>query len=387
MTEMIVLFIIMLLVGLYLHVASHVASGKPWDRLFWERLFFLIVGPVLSPTRLLIHGFKEKSPDSNSAASLLQNWNVGCFCVECGVCLFLLFYSQVLPDFPMLILLWLAFSRCNEIATSFYGDAKDRIGQLKPRTSLSAAQRIPMAIRSYLGLTMNFGIIYYSLQMLSLQMLYECKLQNFVDVLYFSGVTITTLGYGDIHPTHIISKLLSVYEVFSGILLIVLSLGIYLANSNAIPHSSYAISRRLGKDVALPTLNHSYICFQLLRQLIQNENTYSLPELTLDIENGLTPDISVFPKDRIHPDFFNDTMKFQQTPLLAIEVISPSQNIQAMLEKARMLVKAGVHTVWTVEPFSRSVFVTTPEGEKLFHDGLVENEDIQVDFSKVFSAA
>lgn len=135
----------------------------------------------------------------------------------------------------------------------------------------------------------------------------------------------------------------------------------------------------------MPSLNHSYVCFQILRQLIQNEGVYSLPELSLDIENGLTPDISVVPKENIHPDFFNDTIRFQQKPLIAIEVISPSQTIQAMLEKARVLVEAGVRAVWSVEPFSHSVFVTTVDGETLFHNELVESEGIQVDFAKVFS--
>ena len=48
------------------------------------------------------------------------------------------------------------------------------------------------------------------------------------------------------------------------------------------------------------------------------------------------------------------------------------------------LIQAGVKVVWTIEPHSRSVFVTTSSEEKLFHDGIVENEEIQVDFAKVF---
>jgi Uma2 family endonuclease len=139
-------------------------------------------------------------------------------------------------------------------------------------------------------------------------------------------------------------------------------------------------------NLDMPSLNHSYVCFQLLRQLTRNERFYSLPEITLDIDNGLTPDIAVFPAESIHPDFFNDVTRLSHPPLLAIEVISPSQNIQAMLDKARTLVRAGVKAVWTVEPFTRSVFVTTPGGDALFHGELVETEGIRVDFAKVFSA-
>lgn len=138
------------------------------------------------------------------------------------------------------------------------------------------------------------------------------------------------------------------------------------------------------QDEAMPSLNHSYICLQILRQLLQNEEIAPLPELTLDIGNGLTPDISVFPAEEIQPNFFRDVSKFPQMPILAIEVISSSQTIQELLEKAEQLVKAGIKSVWTVEPHSRSVFVMTQAEEKLFHSELVENEGIRVDFAKVF---
>lgn len=138
------------------------------------------------------------------------------------------------------------------------------------------------------------------------------------------------------------------------------------------------------QDTAMPSLNHSYICLQILKQLVTNAGIEPLPELTLDIANGLTPDISVFPTAKIQPNPFRDILRFQERPLLAIEVVSSSQTIQEMLQKATQLVNEGVKVVWTVEPYSRTVFVTTQKGEALFHEELVENEGIQVDFSKVF---
>lgn len=134
----------------------------------------------------------------------------------------------------------------------------------------------------------------------------------------------------------------------------------------------------------MPSLNHSYICLQITRQLLLNDAIEPLPELTLDIANGLTPDISVFPKDQIQPNFFHDVIKFKESPLLAIEVISASQTIQEMLAKALLLVQGGVKSVWTVEPHSQSVFVTTATKEALFHREVVESEGIKVDFAKVF---
>lgn len=138
------------------------------------------------------------------------------------------------------------------------------------------------------------------------------------------------------------------------------------------------------KGEVMPSLNHSYICLQILKQLISNESVEPLPELTLDIANGLTPDISVFPKAEIQPNPFRDVLRFQERPILAIEVVSSSQTIQEMLQKATQLVNEGVKVVWTVEPYSRTVFVTTQAEETLFHEELIESEGIQVDFAKVF---
>lgn len=136
----------------------------------------------------------------------------------------------------------------------------------------------------------------------------------------------------------------------------------------------------------MPSLNHSYVCLQIMKQLIRNETMEPLPELTLDIGNGLTPDISVFPKAKIKPNWFHDVPRFRDKPAVAIEIISSSQTIQEVLQKAAQLVSAGVAAVWTIEPYSRSVFVTTKDGEVLYHGGIVATEGVEIDFSQVFPA-
>ena len=137
-------------------------------------------------------------------------------------------------------------------------------------------------------------------------------------------------------------------------------------------------------QIDMPSLNHSYVCLQIIKQLIVNDEILPLPELTLDIANGLTPDISVFLKNKIKPNLFHDISKFPDKPILAIEVISSSQTIQEMLQKAKQMVNEGVKIVWSVEPYSQSVFVTTSESEALFHAEMVNSDGISVDFSKIF---
>lgn len=136
---------------------------------------------------------------------------------------------------------------------------------------------------------------------------------------------------------------------------------------------------------AMPSLNHSYICAQVLRQLLAHDAIQPLPELTLAIGQGLAPDISVYPRERIQPDFFADVLRVEHLPVLAIEVISSSQAIQTVLDKARQLVEAGVEWVWVVEPYGRSIFVIGAGHRQLFHEEPVESAGIRVDFRQVFT--
>ncbi len=55
---------------------------------------------------------------------------------------------------------------------------------------------------------------------------------TWIDAFYFTAITITTVGYGDLHPTQDISKVFTVFLSFSGIGLVfyylMLSAGYYL---------------------------------------------------------------------------------------------------------------------------------------------------------------
>lgn len=134
----------------------------------------------------------------------------------------------------------------------------------------------------------------------------------------------------------------------------------------------------------MPTFNHSNICADIMEQIWEDRRFKPLPELTLDIENGLTPDISVYLRENTKPNFSRDIIKYPEMPILAIEIVSPSQNIQTILEKAEVLVKNGVKAVWTVEPFTNSIVVTTKNSEERFQNEEIESEGIKVDFKKIF---
>lgn len=137
----------------------------------------------------------------------------------------------------------------------------------------------------------------------------------------------------------------------------------------------------------IPSLNHSYLCTQIIKQLLQHAELLPLTELTLDIDNGLTPDICVYPVKQIHPNFFNDVTRYDKLPLMAIEIISSSQNIQTILQKAKKLADAGIKTVLSLEPYTRTIFVTEKDKENaLVYNSSVEIDGIYIDFKKIFES-
>lgn len=134
----------------------------------------------------------------------------------------------------------------------------------------------------------------------------------------------------------------------------------------------------------MPSLNHSYVALEITRQLLQNPHIMPLPELTLDIDKGITPDISVFNHDEIQPNFRRDEVRFSLLPKLAIEIVPPSQHPQYLVSKASLMISAGVPTVWTVDPFTETVIVSDSSGDHLTRERLVKTGDIQVDFDQIF---
>jgi voltage-gated potassium channel len=49
---------------------------------------------------------------------------------------------------------------------------------------------------------------------------------SYVDSFYFSGITLTTVGYGDFMPTQPLTKLVTVFFAFAGIGIVFYSIGI-----------------------------------------------------------------------------------------------------------------------------------------------------------------
>jgi voltage-gated potassium channel len=93
-------------------------------------------------------------------------------------------------------------------------------------TPLKNHDRLILSFRSYFELIINFSIVFCFLPGTHWGPKEDSL--NIIEAAYFSGVTITTLGYGDISPELWFSQFLSVFEVLCGFTLIVVCLAVYL---------------------------------------------------------------------------------------------------------------------------------------------------------------
>ena len=131
--------------------------------------------------------------------------------------------------------------------------------------------------------------------------------------------------------------------------------------------SDYELER--GKP--MPSLKHAIIQGNLIQflRLSLGTNYLVLPELSLALDaQKAVPDVSVFLRSTI--DSTIEQITVAQTPQTAIEILSPTQVIAELLEKAARYFAAGVQSYWLVVPELRAVAVYSEPGKyKYFYNG------------------
>jgi hypothetical protein len=183
-----------------------------------------------SPSRVIIDIWKCGGTPKQKGDKL-RLWSFWLFVIELVACVLLAYVNpkHLLANTNLMawLLLIYPWSRVNEISYAFYADAL----KSKKTTDLTRQERIRMSMRSYFGLAFNFAVAYYFLPVDGL--FNDKHPSTFGEAFYFSGVTLATLGYGDIFPIHIVSRGLALYEVFAGILIIAVAIATYVGGADA----------------------------------------------------------------------------------------------------------------------------------------------------------
>ncbi len=148
--------------------------------------------------------------------------------------------------------------------------------------------------------------------------------------------------------------------------------------------TDYEIER--GKP--MPSKNHGKIQARISQQVLnQYEEQFDvISELSLQVPNlPSVPDVSIFP---VEPsNWLDDEVKVSEIPLTVVEILSPSQTVTELTEKAKSYFATGVASYWLVQPTFRSVVILQPNADELvFHNDILTDptNGITIDLKKVF---
>ena len=188
---------------------------------------------LLCPTRAIISRWRSGKPEARQARMIVL-WTRSFLVVAAILCLsiFGLAHTRDVPATWMLairiVVFGLALSRCNETILAFAMDTRHQLEHRRSRQPLTSVHRLGFVIQSYAEIWLYFGLMACVLP----HGMYKPDLyMDVISAIYFSGVTITTLGYGDILPVDKIARMLALYEAFSGLFLIVVAVALYLSQS------------------------------------------------------------------------------------------------------------------------------------------------------------
>jgi Uma2 family endonuclease len=139
--------------------------------------------------------------------------------------------------------------------------------------------------------------------------------------------------------------------------------------------SDYELER--GKP--MPSKVHAATQTNVLDALARYKKQYRrLTELSLRLQGEkLVPDIALYAQDA--SDWHENEIEMMLPPLLSIEIVSPSQSIDEMKEKADKYFAAGVRSVWLVLPALAGVMVLHPEEKARFYsDGDIVDDAVGI---------
>ena len=114
----------------------------------------------------------------------------------------------------------------------------------------------------------------------------------------------------------------------------------------------------------MPSFNHGLVQMRLGVELSKDKKREVLSELTLSILGAnYTPDLSVYAKRPV--DFRHDTIRMTELPLTAIEIFSPLQGTQEIMDKVNIYLENGIKSCWVVTPPLKNITIYLPDGKQV----------------------
>ena len=128
--------------------------------------------------------------------------------------------------------------------------------------------------------------------------------------------------------------------------------------------SAYEIER----NKPMPSKNHGYLQTRILSEIDhayrKQFTIFSEIEIQMPERPNCVPDIAIYPKMEIN--FWDDELVMTEIPLVAIEIVSPTQSDTDIVKKINRYFEAGVQSCWLVMPSFQAISVYSGVGKYQF---------------------
>jgi len=144
----------------------------------------------------------------------------------------------------------------------------------------------------------------------------------------------------------------------------------------------------LERGKPMPSKNHGIVQTALIGAFLKYAKQFTIiSELSLQL-NGFqpTPDISVY--SRLPVNWLHDEVRMTEPPLLVVEIMSPLQGMQEMIDKIEQYLHGGVKSCWLVQTPIKTITVFTQDMHfTIFSSGTIKDPAtaIEVSIEEIFS--
>ena len=137
----------------------------------------------------------------------------------------------------------------------------------------------------------------------------------------------------------------------------------------------------------MPSLNHAIAQANLIGEFSRNRVYRVASELNLELGGKpYTPDLSIYLRKQ--PDFHHDIVRVAEPPVLVVEILSPTQGYQSVIDKVDAYLQNGVKSCWVVSPPLRLITIFSPDGtQQTVQEGTAKDPatGLTADLAAVFS--
>ena len=137
----------------------------------------------------------------------------------------------------------------------------------------------------------------------------------------------------------------------------------------------------------MPSKNHAAVQTNLAIEFSRARDFRVLSELNVSLGGQpFTPDLCVYSRQPL--DYRHDVVRVAEPPLVIVEIFSPSQGYQDVMDKVTHYLEHGVKSCWVVIPPTRTITIYTPDGaQQTSSEGIAIDPavGIEADLAAVFS--